>query len=154
MRAKGRLREWAIWRLEGGFVPPSGGTPLGRIQDDKMNAGASAGGFRYDMRELEGESIACMPDGGMFDIYVRHRGNIEHDQRCRDTGALVSQLRRCRRGLWAVVAATFGGAHPRDVVKDARVAARTLGLKPEEYRAQIRAVYDWIEVQLGTRAAA
>lgn len=152
MKAKSRLREWAIWRLEGGFVPPSGSTPLGRIKDDKMNAGASAGGFRYDMMEFEGESIACMPDGGMFDTVTKYKGQLTHDQRCRDTGELVRELRQRQRSLWVVLRATFGGAHPRDVVKDARVAARTLGLKSDEYRAQIQAVYDWIERRLGVAA--
>ena len=152
MRAKSRLREWAIWKLEGAFVPPSGSTPLGRIKDDKMNAGASAGGFRYDIWEFEGNNYACMPDGGMFDTVTKYKGQLTRDQRCRDTGELVKELRHRQRSLWMVLRATFGGTHPRDVVKDARVAARTLGLKSDEYRARIEAVYSWIEQRTGAAA--
>ena len=154
MRAKSRLREWAIWRLEGAFTPPSGGTPLGRIQDDHRNAGASPGGFRYDVWEYEGNNYACMPDGGLFDTYCKHKGNIAHDERCRETEALVRELRRLQRELWETVRVTFSGTHPRDVVKDARVAARLLGAKPEEYRARMRAVYDWLELRTAPMRAA
>ena len=154
MRAKARLRDWAIWRLEGGFVPPTGSTPLGRIQDDERNAGASAGGFRYDIFEFGGHSYACMPDGGMFDTYCRFRGSIERDAECRETQALVNELGWRRRDLWETLELTYSGPHPRDLTKQPHAVAKTLRIKPEEYRARMGAIYDWLERRLGMRAAA
>lgn len=154
MRAKQRLREWAIWRLEGGFVPPSGSTPLGRIQDDGRNAGASAGGFRYEIFEYDGDSYACMPDGGMFDTYCKHRRDIAEDERCRDTAALIGLLRRCNRRLWEALEVTYSGPSHLDLTKKPRVVAETLRIKEEEYWRRMRAIYEWMERRLGAQRRA
>lgn len=157
MRAKERLIAWAMWRLEPGFSIPSASTPLQRIRDDQENAGASADGFHYDMigpTDDDPETVAAMPDGGLGDMIDRMAGAIEHDNRCREVNALVDEMRYRARDHWNVVDVTFGGLHPRDVMKGPSVSARILGLSNEDYRTRMRQVYEWMEIRLGLRRAA
>jgi hypothetical protein len=131
--------------------------PLERIKEDRENAGAGANEFRYDMvgpTEDDPETVACAPDGGMADMVDRMAGAIEHDRRCREIDALVTEMRYRFRDYWNLVDVTFSGTHPRDVMKGPAVAARILGIELWNYRDRMRLVYGWIESRLGERRAA
>lgn len=151
VRAKARLREWALWRLEPRFSPPTESHPLERIHDERENAGAGADGFHYDMvgpTDGDPHTVACMPDGGLADLVDRMYGAIHHDQRCREIDALVTEMRWRFRDYWNVVDVTYSGTHPRDVLKSPMVAARILGITRYEYGARMRAIYGWFEARL------
>ena len=149
MSGKRRLIEWACWRLEPRFSVPMS-TPLERIKEDRENAGAGANEFRYDMVD----DVPCAPDGGMADMIDRMAGAIQHDARCREVDALVTEMRHRFRDYWNLVDVTFSGTHPRDVYKGPQVAARMLGIETWCYRDRMRLVYGWIETRLGDRRAA
>lgn len=150
MRAKSLLHQWALWRLEPRFSPPTTSHPLARIMEDKENAGAGGGGMVYDMAD----DVPCAPDGGLGDMIDRMAGAIDHDRRCREVDALVTEMRHRFRDYWNLVDVTFSGAHPRDVMKGPEVSARMLGIGLAEYRLRIRAVYGWLETRLGDRRVA
>lgn len=150
MRVKQRLREWALWRLEPRFSPPTQGHPLERIREEQENAGAGTGGFHYDT--IDG--VACMPDGGLGDMVDRMYWAITHDQRCREIDRLVAEMRQRYRDYWNVVDVTYSGTHPRDVLKGPAVASRILGIARAEYGTRMQAVYGWLEARLGMRKAA
>jgi len=152
MNAKARFLEWALWRLEPSFSIPTRSTPLQRIRDDQENAGASTGGFHYDMlgpTEDDPETVAGMPDGGMADIVERMAGAIDHDNRCREIDRLVCEMRARARDYWNLVDVTFSGTHPRDIMRGSHTAAAALGIGEGEYRTRMRAIYEWAESRLG-----
>lgn len=135
-----------MWRMEPRFSPPTASHPLARIMEDRENAGAG-GGAVYDMVD----DVPCVPDGGLADMVDRMAGAIEHDRRCRDVDALVTEMRYSYRDYWNLVDVTFSGTHPRDVMKGPLVSARILGIEVWNYRDRMRLVYGWIEARLGDR---
>ena len=154
MNAKARFLEWALWRLEPGFSVPTRSTPLQRIKEDGRNAGASSGGFHYDMigpTEDDPETVAGMPDGGMAEMVERFSGAIDHDNRCREIDKLVDEMRQRARDYWNMVDVTFSGTHPRDIMRGPQHAAATLGIDEWAYKARMRSVYDWVEARLGIK---
>jgi hypothetical protein len=151
MSGKSRLHEWALWRLEPAFHFPVQ-NPLERIKEDRENAGAGADGFHYDVvgpTDDDPETVACMPDGGLGDMIDRMAGSIDHDKRCREINALVTEMRHRFRDYWNLVDVTFSGTHPRDIMKGAEVSARILGIEAGTYRDRMRLVYEWVEARLG-----
>jgi hypothetical protein len=118
--------------------------------EDRENAGASGSGMVYDMAD----DVPCTPDGGLGDMIDRMAGAIEHDRRCREVDALVTEMRYRYRDYWNMVDVTFSGTHPRDVMKAPLVSARILGIEPWNYRDRMRLVYGWVESRLGERRVA
>lgn len=87
----GRLESWAMWLLRPVSAFPSSSI-FQKIKEMQANAGVRADGLRYEIIKVGGDSIACPPDGGMWQAVARRGRELAEDIRCIETHVAVSNL--------------------------------------------------------------
>lgn len=89
---KNRLREWAGWVHSPAYSAyPSSGVEY-RILKEQENAGRRGDGMKFEIIEVNGESIACRPDGGMSQHAQRAGRQLALDNRCIETHKAIGFL--------------------------------------------------------------
>ena len=142
--AAGRIREWAKvrhWEKPNSF-PAS---PFAKIAEMQENAGIRGDGIRPDMIEVDGESIACRPDGGMAAYCGRNDKTLAFHIRARETAYAIMGLPEPLR----VVVLEMYTVAQRERPKSDRTVAELLGLPRLEVIKRLERAYGWVGRDLG-----
>lgn len=133
---------------------------LARIQRRKAGRRAvpckESGGVRMEIVTVDGDSVACPPDGGMGAMYglmaERMAKSLERRDRCKEVSELLAMMPADGR---AVVRVTYQEvAGPNEVGREAAEAARMLKISERTYFRRKAEMLDWLSVRLGLRSAA
>ena len=87
-----RLEKWAQWTQEPRRQFGRSSSPFGKIAEMRENAGIRADGIRYELITVDGVSVSCPPDGGMWSEVERQGRAMAHDMRCREVDQAVADL--------------------------------------------------------------
>lgn len=142
--AIGRIREWSRvrhWESPNSF-PAS---PFARIAEMHENAGIRGDGIASDMITMDGESVACRPDGGMADFCERHEKGMPYHIRARETAYAIHALPESLR----VVVIEMYGVPSRERPKSDRAVADKMGLPRLEVIRRLERAYGWLGRELG-----
>lgn len=131
-----RLEEYAEWTNAPAPNYSSGSSIFARIQDSHENAGIS-GGFRPDMILVDGEAVACRPDGGLGRMAEDLGRMIARDNRCREIHDIVPYIPVFLRRVFE--AAYVGIEVPRPDEE----AARRLGISKSTFQKQKYGLLCW-----------
>ena len=145
--AKGRLYEWSRTRH---YEEPNPwpASPFYKIHREQENAGAHGSGIKFDIIEVDGESIAVPPDGGMGEFCERHERRMHFHLRAREVASAVDML---PPDLRAVVIETYRVSQ-RERPKSERVVALAMGITRIEVIKRLERAYGWLSRDLGIPA--
>jgi hypothetical protein len=87
-----RLMKWGQWTQEPQRHFGRSTSPFGTIAEMQDNAGIHPDGIRYEIIEVNGDSVSCPPDGGMWHEYERAGKALAFDIQCREVEEAVSRL--------------------------------------------------------------
>lgn len=87
-----RLMKWGRWTQEPQRHFGRSSSPFGKIAEMQDNAGVRADGIRYEIIEVDGDSVSCPPDGGMWHECERAGKALSFDIQCREVEDAVSRL--------------------------------------------------------------
>lgn len=119
-----RLKLWGRWVQQDKQHFAHYSSVFGRIREMQDNAGIHGDGIRYELIEVDGESVMCPPDGGLSRAVERQAADLLHDIRCRETHAAVSMLPDAMRRTIIAVYVVPAREQPRS----ARRAAEKLSI--------------------------
>lgn len=142
--AIGRVREWGRvrhWEKPNSF-PAS---PFAKIAEMHENAGIRGDGIRADMIEVDGESIACRPDGGMTAFCEKFEKGMPFHIRARETAYAIYGLPEDLR----VVILEMYRVPQRERPKSDRAVAEALSLTRLEVIKRLERAYGWLARDLG-----
>lgn len=87
-----RLQQWAQWTQEPRRLFGRSSSPFGKIAEMQENAGVHVEGIRYELITVDGVTVSCPPDGGMWSEVERQGSAMAHDMRCREVESAVADL--------------------------------------------------------------
>ena len=146
MSIESRLIEYGKSLLEPGqesYMPAA--TVLHRVKVMQENSGARPCGFAYDMIEVEGENVACMPDGGLGAMVERMAASIEHGRRCAEMAEAVLSL---PPDYMTFVQTVYCGPSMRDIPRKPKATMDMLKITPRAYYWRRDKLFAWLEDRL------
>lgn len=133
-----RLMTWGRWVQEPKREFARSSSVFGRIHEMQENAGIYADGIRYELIEVDGDSVMCPPDGGLSREVERRARELAHDIRCRETHAAVSMLPDDLRLTIIHVYVVPVREEPRSM----RAAAKRLGVSDKTIGARLKSAHE------------
>lgn len=113
------------------------------ILDMQYNAGVRAGGFAYEMIEVDGEAVACIPDGGLWEVCMLP-GRAALADKSRRLAEVRDALETIPREHKETLAATYVEFGPRS----AESAARAMQIHRDEFFDRLARALEWMELKL------
>lgn len=87
-----RLLQWGQWTQEPRREFGRSSSPFGKIAEMHENAGLHGDGIRYEIIVVDGKSVQCPPDGGMWAECERAGRALSFDLKCREVEEAVACL--------------------------------------------------------------
>lgn len=121
---------------------------------DRVVPCKETGGVHMEIVALDGDSVACPPDGGMGLMYglmvERMAKSLERRDRCKEVSDLLAMMPSDGR---AVVRVTYQEvAGPNEVGREGGEAARMLGISERTYWSRKKAMLEWLGERLAATA--
>lgn len=139
-----RLKEYAEWRTQPTNHYAPTGSIFGRIAEMQDNAGARGSGIKPDIVVVDGEAVACRPDGGLSRTISRSGRQIAMDNRCVEVHELVRLLPNRHIPIFE---AAYIGEH-REVPRSDEETAERLKVSKGKYQMLKGRMLEWFQVKL------
>lgn len=181
VNAEQRLIEWAKEKHSPGWdIPCATGGALGRLADDGRDERMKkrkyrnrtlalerrlarkrlglrtvpckeTAGIRMEIVTVDGDSVACPPDGGMGAMVERMAASIEMSNRCRVLGEIIEMM---PLDLLSFVRATYYDCvGVNEIPRPYKEAMRMMGVEKSVYFERKAKTLEWITERLGLRQA-